>query len=131
MERLDSADERNEILPRLGASSAAGTDQFNAADAPDTVLAMMKDHELLDAVTYDRMLVLDFDVRSATVPLQRGGGPRLPTLTDVRKGVEKRLIIRSDDRSGAKVTMFTVNATGVLHAEMSLSGFYNCRNRLG
>lgn len=109
MDRLDSADERKEILPHT-------TDENNKAEAssagndhPDTILEMLQEHELLDKVSTEKMLFLDFDINSATVSLQQGAKPSLPLWTQRHKG--KCVQCGHDAKSAhAKASVITVRS---------------------
>lgn len=86
MDRLDSADERKEILPHTTDESNKGEASSAGNDNPDTILEILQEHDLLDKVSTDKMLFLDFDINSATVSLQQGAKPSLPSWTQRHKG---------------------------------------------
>ena len=125
MERLNSADERKEILPHAKGESNKAEALGAGHDHPDTILEMLQQHDLLDKVSTDKMLFLDFDINSATVSLQQGAKPSLPSWTQRHKG--KCAQCNHDAESAhTKASAITVHSEQVVFLHLN-SG---CKNSL-
>ncbi len=110
MDRLDSADERKEILPHTTDESNKAEASSAGNDHPDTILEMLPpEHDLLDKVSTEKMLFLDFNINSATVSLQQGAKPSLPLWTQRHK--RKCVQCGHDAKSAhAKASVITVRS---------------------